>query len=135
MEARALIEETLRINPDYEGVSEALYMLRYEEPQRTSGPDGGWWAVIENACTAQAEVLPGLFDLQDPNVALRPATPALLRCVQAVGKPALDDVFADPDAISWAYQFYQEEAKARVYAKLAAGGKIETRAEIAAATQ
>jgi len=135
MEARGLIEETLRINPAYEGVSEALYMLRYEDAQRTSGPDGGWWAVIENACEAQAKVLPGLFDLNDPNAALRPSTPALLRCVRAVGKPDLDAVFADPDAISWAYQFYQEEAKARVYAKLATGGKIETRSEIAAATQ
>jgi len=135
MEARGLIEETLRANPAYEGVSEALYMLRYEQPQRTAGPDGGWRAVVENAWEAQAKALPGLFDLQDPNAALRPSTPALLHCVRAVGRPELDAVFADPDAISWAYQFYQEEAKARVYAKLAAGGKIETRSEIAAATQ
>ena len=43
--------------------------------------------------------------------------------------------FADPDAIGWAYQFYQEEAKARTYAKLNSGGKAATRAEIAAVTQ
>ena len=47
----------------------------------------------------------------------------------------LDAVFRDPDAIGWAYQFYQEEAKARVYAKLGRGGKVETRGEIAAVTQ
>src|SRR6266700_886369 len=45
-----------------------------------------------------------------------------------------DATFTDPDAIGWAYQFYQEEAKARVYAKLGSGGKAVTRSEIAAAT-
>ncbi|MDI9547714.1 MAG: hypothetical protein QM346_08930, partial [Chloroflexota bacterium] len=135
MEARGLIEETLRANPAYEGVSEALYLLRFEQPQRTAGPDGGWRAVIEDACAAQAKALPGLFDLDDPNAALRPSTPALLRCVQAVGRPELDDVLADPDALGWAYQFYQEEAKARIDAKVKNGGKVETRSEIAAKTQ
>ena len=46
-----------------------------------------------------------------------------------------DAAFADPDAIGWAYQFYQEEAKARIYAKLGSGGKAVIRAEIAAATE
>ncbi len=135
LEARGLIEETLRLNPAYEGISEALYVLRYEEPQRTGEADGGWWAVLENVCRTQAQLLPGLFDWDDPNVALRPSTTALLRCVQAVGRPELDPLFADPDAISWSYQFYQEEAKKRVYAKLGRGGKVESRSEIAAATQ
>ena len=135
LEARGLMEETLRANPAYEGVSEAIYLLRYEAPQRTGGADGGWWTVLEDACTAQARRLPGIFDWNDPNAALRPSTPALLHCLQAVGRPELDPVFADPDAISWAYQFYQEEAKKRVYAKLGRGGKVESRAEIAAATQ
>ncbi|HRJ42722.1 MAG TPA: hypothetical protein PL105_12630, partial [Caldilineaceae bacterium] len=135
LEARGLIEETLRLNPAYEGISEALYLLRYEEPQRTGGADGGWWAVLEKACRTQAQLLPGLFDWDDPNAALRPSTTGLLRCLQAVGKPELDPLFADPDAISWSYQFYQEEAKKRVYAKLGRGGKVESRSEIAAATQ
>jgi hypothetical protein len=47
----------------------------------------------------------------------------------------MDAAFADPDAIGWAYQFYQEEAKARTYTKLNSGGKAATRAEIAAVTQ
>lgn len=142
MEARGLIDETLRSNPDYDGLSEALFVLRQSEPARTSGADGGWWAVIVDACTAQAGALPGLFDLADPAVALRPSTPALIRCIQIIGAaPAgfsldeADAAFADPDAVGWAYQFYQEAAKARVYAKLGAGGKAATRSEIAAATQ
>ena len=135
MEARGLIEETLRANAAYEGISEALFILRQSEPARTGGADGGWWAVVEDACAMQAQVLPGLFDLDDPNTALRPTSPALLHTLVGLGDPALDEVFRDPDAVSWSYQFYQEEAKKQVYAKLGRGGKVATRAEIAAATQ
>src|ERR1700694_4891811 len=49
METRGLIEETLRTNPDYEGLPEALFILRQSEPSRTSGADGGRWAGIEDA--------------------------------------------------------------------------------------
>ena len=142
MEARGLINEILRSDPAYDGLSEALFVLRQTQPQRAAGPDGGWWAVIEDACGAQATSLPGLFDLADPAAALRPSTPALLRCLALIGTtPAgytaeeADATFADPDAIGWAYQFYQEEAKARTYAKLNSGGKAATRAEIASVTQ
>ncbi|KPV54579.1 hypothetical protein SE17_02860, partial [Kouleothrix aurantiaca] len=142
MEARGLIDETLRANPDYEGIPEALFVLRQTDPARCAQSDGGWWAVIDDACTAQAAFLPGLFDLSDPSAALRPSTAAMLRCVTLIGgAPAgftlaeADAAFADPDAIGWTYQFYQEAAKARVYEKLGSGGKAGSRAEIAAATQ
>lgn len=142
MEARGLIDETLRQSPDYGGISEALFVLRETEPARCVGADSGWWAVITDACAAQATALPGLFDPRDPLVALRPSTSGLLRCVAVIGgAPAgftqdeADAAFADPDAIGWAYQFYQEPAKAHVYAKLGSGGKAASRAEIAAATQ
>src|SRR5439155_9532008 len=81
MEARGLIDETLRANPDYEGISEALLVLRQTDPARCAGADGGWWAVIEDGCTARAASLPRLFELSDPSAALRPSTAALLRCV------------------------------------------------------
>ena len=165
LEARGLIDETLRANPAYDGLPEALYLLRQGEPGRAAGPDGGWWAVIEDACAAQAAALPGLFSLdaspqagearraddtlRDPAIALRPSTAALLDCVALLGdapagtppgrveelRAAMDAAFADPDAIGWAYQFYQEEAKAQVYLRLKAGKKVVTRDEIAAATQ
>ena len=130
MEARGLINPVLRSDPAYDGLSEALFVLRQTNPQAASGPDAGWWTVIEDACRDQSASLPGLFDLADPSAALRPSTPALLRCVAIVGTPPAgytsedaDAAFADPDAIGWAYQFYQEEAKARTYAKLNAAAK------------
>ena len=188
LEARGLIEETLRGNPAYDGLSEALYVLRQSNPAHASGPDGGWWAVIEDACSTQAAALPGLFaldtpragsssTLHDPAIALRPGATALAHCIELLGAPSsttrapkatasattgrsvtrqprypavvtagsptvataalaeMDAAFADPDAIGWAYQFYQEEAKAGVYARLKAGKKVTTRDDIAAATQ
>jgi hypothetical protein len=160
MEARGLIEETLRPNPAYDGIPEALFILRHTEPARAAAADAGWWAVLEDACRAQAAALPGLFDLEDPNAALRPSTAALLECINhfadAYPDPVLpplssaayaggvrggssgeegESAFRDPDAIGWCYQFYQEEAKNRTYAKLKSGGKVESRSEIAAVTQ
>src|SRR6266699_1860675 len=142
MEARGFIDETLRTNPEYDGLPEALFILRQSDPERASGADGGRWAVLEDACQSQARSLPGLFALDDPATALSPSTPALIRCMTLVGGSMSgftlaesDAAFADPDAIGWAYQFYQEEAKARIYAKLGSGGKAATRSEIAAATE
>ncbi|HNS53036.1 MAG TPA: hypothetical protein PKO09_17885 [Anaerolineae bacterium] len=142
METRGLIDCVLRSDPEYVGLSEALYVLRRTQPARAAGADGGWWAVVEDACHSQAASLPGLFDLGDPGAALRPSTQALLTCVTLAGgglsgftHEESDEAFRDPDAIGWAYQFYQEEAKARTYAKLGRGGKVETRAEIASVTQ
>ena len=146
MEVRNLIESTLRGEEAYGGISEKLYFLRQDEAQRTSDADGGWWAVIEDACNEQVKALPGLFSLADPNAALRPAPKSLLQCIELVNgsQPLpikgitladLDTVFADPDAIGWAYQFYQEEAKAAIDAKCKRGGKAASRAELAAKTQ
>jgi hypothetical protein len=93
MEARGLINEILRSDPAYDGLSEALFILRQTQPERGAGPDGGWWAVIENACREQAVSLPGLFDLADPSAALRPSIPAYLRCVAIIGGQDLSPGF------------------------------------------
>src|SRR5260370_2492571 len=85
MEARGLIDETLRNNPDYSGLPEALFILRQSDPERAAGADGGRWAVFEDACQSQARALPGLFSLDDPASALRPTAPALIRCMTLVG--------------------------------------------------
>jgi len=46
METRGLIDETLRINPEYDGLPEALYILRQSNPGRTSGADGDAWQYL-----------------------------------------------------------------------------------------
>ena len=73
---------------------------------------------------------------------MRPSDGVLLQCVTLVAGELpgftveeADDAFQDPDAIGWAYQFYQEETKGEIYTKLGNGGKAVSRSEIAAATQ
>jgi N-6 DNA Methylase len=142
MEVRGLIDNTLRGDEAYGGIPEKLFLVRDTQPERATGADGGWWAVVEDACNDQAQSLPGLFLLNDPTAALRPSEGVLLQCVTLISGelPGFtveesDGAFQDPDAIGWAYQFYQEESKALIYAKLGNGGKVASRAETAAATQ
>ncbi|KPV51093.1 hypothetical protein SE17_23195, partial [Kouleothrix aurantiaca] len=49
LEARRLINGTLRPSEDYGGVSEALYLLAQTDPARVAAPDGGWYAVLDQA--------------------------------------------------------------------------------------
>src|SRR2546428_1740178 len=98
METRGLIEETLRNNPDYDGIPEALFILRQTEPGRAAGADGGRWAVLEDACAVQAIALPGLFAQNDPSTALRPSIPALIRCLKLIGGTMDGFTLAESDA-------------------------------------
>ena len=145
MEVRNLIDDTLRAQEDYDGLSEQLYLIRLDHPELASGADRGWWAVLNGACANLASALPGLFTPDDPAAALHPSADALVQCVDLVGgrKPILsgisldelDAAFTDPDAIGWSYQFYQEEAKAAIDLKCKNGGKAASRSELAAKTQ
>lgn len=142
MEVRALIDNTLHGEEAYGGISERLFVLRETQPARANGEDGGWWAVLEDACTEQAQALPGFFALDDPAAALRPGASVLAQCVALVvgalpnfTQAETDAALADPDAIGWAYQFYQEASKAEIDAKCKSGGKVGNRSELAAKTQ
>ncbi len=142
MEVRKLIDNTLHGDEAYSGISEKLFLVRETQPERASGEDGGWWAVIEDACNEQAASLPGLFALDDPAAALRPGAGVLAQCITLVGgklggftQEEADATFAEPDAIGWAYQFYQEESKGNIDAKCKSGGKVVSRSELAAKTQ
>jgi len=145
MEARNLIYDTLRESEGCNGLSEKLYLLRMDSPTTATEADGGWWTVLRDACAELAQALPGLFAFDDPDAALHPTPGALIQCIELVsGKQPvlpnatleeLDAAFADPDAIGWAYQFYQSEAKAEIDAKCKSGGKAASRAELAAKTQ
>lgn len=73
-------------------------------------PDG--WAV---AGRFAAEILPGIFRLDDPCVQLRLAPEGRLALEGIVaGLPA--EIFAGDDALGWVYQFWQREQKDEVNA-------------------
>lgn len=101
--ARFLAENNLLIHPTYRA---PVTLAECDELAAEMGePDG--WAV---AGRFAAEILPGIFRLDDPCVQLRlaPEGRAALEGIVA-GVPA--EVFDADDALGWVYQFWQKEKK------------------------
>ncbi len=143
MEARGLIDEVILQKEAYGGRSLQHNRLARKEPERCTGEDEGLFAVLFDEFERRAKELPLLFNPKAPEVALRPSVAALKRCigllsgVEAVkGQQATtDEVFTAPDALGWAYQYWNTEEKDRVFEKVRTkkGAKIEG-AEIIPAT-
>jgi hypothetical protein len=106
--ARFLAENNLLIHPEYHTP------VTLEDCDELSGslgePDG--WSV---AARFAAEILPGIFRLDDPCVRLRLAPEGRLALESIVADlPA--EVFAADDALGWVYQFWQKDRKDEVNA-------------------
>jgi len=144
MEARELIDEVILQKPVYGGRSLEHHRLAQRQPERCSGEDDGLFAVFEKVFEARAKTLPLLFDPKSPALALKPTAAGLMRCVRLLSgteqlngqTQASDDVFKAPDALGWAYQYWNTEEKERVFEKVRTqkGAKIEG-ADIIPATQ
>jgi len=144
MEARGLIDEVILQKPVYGGRSLEHHRLAQRHPELCIGEDDGLFAVLEQAFERQAKHLPLLFDPQAPGVALKPSVAALKRCVALLSgteavkgrEAATDEIFKAPDALGWAYQYWNTEEKDRVFEKVRTqkGAKIEG-ADIIPATQ
>lgn len=144
MEARELIDEVILQKEVYGGRSLEHHRLIQRQPELGAGEDDGLFAVLDAAFARQAERLPLLFDPKSPGVALRPSVAAIKRCVALLSgteavrgqEPADDDVFKAPDALGWAYQYWNTEEKDRVFetVRTKKGAKIEG-ADIIPATQ
>ena len=144
MEARELIDEAILQKEVYGGRSLEHHRLAQREPELCTGEDDGRFAMLDRVFAKQAEHLPMLFDPQAPGVALRPSPAALKRCMALLSgtetvrshDPATSEVFTAPDALGWAYQYWNTEEKDRVFEKVRTvkGAKIEG-ADIVPATQ
>lgn len=144
MEARGIIDEVVLQKAVYGGRSMVHNRLAKKDPQSCAGPDEGLFAVLLMEFQARAEELPELFAPNSPAIALRPSLPALKRVIgllsgtlRANGQDAAsDEVFSAPDALGWAYQYWNSEEKDRVFEKVRTqkGAKIEG-ADIIPATQ
>ena len=66
METRGLIEETLRNNPEYDGIPEALFIVRQTIPVAHPVRMVVVGQCLRMPVQSQATALPGLFDLNDP---------------------------------------------------------------------
>jgi len=104
--ARFLAENGLLIYPRYRA---PVTLAECEGLAADLGePDG--WAV---AGRFAAEILPGIFRLDDPCVRLRLAPEGRLGLERIVaGLPA--EIFAADDALGWVYQYWQKEKKDEV---------------------
>jgi hypothetical protein len=106
--ARFLAENGLLIHPQFRA---PVTLAECEELAGDLGePDG--WAV---AGRFAAQILPGIFRLDDPCVQLRLAPEGRLALEKIVaGLPA--EVFAADDALGWVYQYWQRDKKDEVNA-------------------
>ncbi|MEG3055795.1 MAG: DNA methyltransferase [Methanoculleus sp.] len=144
MEARDLIDPQVVLTKEvYGGRSQAHNRLVQRHPERCSGPDGGLFAMFKEAFVQHARYLPLLFDPKAPGVALRPSVAALKKCIGLLSGtesvngngPATDEVFAAPDALGWAYQYWNTEEKDRVFEKVRTKKAKIQGADIIPATQ
>jgi len=143
MEARGLIDEVILQKDAYGGRSLQHNRLALKEPERCAGEDEGLFGVLFDEFARRSTELPLLFDAKAAVVTLRPSVAALKRCVALLSgtlvlkgpEGATDEVFAAPDALGWAYQYWNTEEKDRVFEKVRTkkGAKIEG-AEIIPAT-
>ena len=104
--ARFLAENNLLIHPTYRA---PVTLAECDELAAEMGePDG--WAV---AGRFAAEILPGIFRLDDPCVQLRLA-PEGRAALEGIVASLPAEVFKADDALGWVYQFWQKEKKDEV---------------------
>jgi len=106
--ARFLAENRLLLHPQYRA---SVTLEDCEELAGELGEPDGWSVAARFA----AEILPGIFRLDDPCVRLRLAPEGRHALEQVIaGLPA--EVFVADDALGWVYQFWQKDKKDEVNA-------------------
>lgn len=123
MEARGLIDEIIIQKDAYGGRSLQHHRLARKEPVRCSGEDEGLFATLYDEFQRRAAELPIVFRPDAPEISLRPSVAALRRCIELLsGKIASkgqsaagEEIFMAPDALGWAYQYWNTEEKDRVF--------------------
>lgn len=145
MEARELLDDEVIVGREaYGGRSLVHHRLAQTSPELCASEDDGRFAMLAQVFAERANTLPMLFDPDSPSIALRPSPAALKNCLAWLSgtqrvrsqEPATDAVFAAPDALGWAYQYWNTEEKDRVFetVRTKKGAKIEG-ADIVPATQ
>ncbi|KKL60336.1 hypothetical protein LCGC14_2206350, partial [marine sediment metagenome] len=106
--ARFLAENGLLLHPQYRA---AVTLAECEDLASELGLQDGW----EVASQFAAEILPGIFRLDDPCVRLRLA-PEGKQALEGILSDLPARVFSASDALGWVYQFWQKEKKDEINA-------------------
>ncbi len=106
--ARFLAENNLLLHPQHKA---AVTLADCDDLAAELGEPDGWSVAARFA----AEILPGIFRLDDPCVLLRLAPEGRYELEQILTGLS-DEVFAADDALGWVYQFWQKDKKGEVNA-------------------
>jgi len=106
--ARFLAENGLLIHPDFKA---PVTLAECEELAVDLGEKDGWSVAARFA----AQILPGIFRMDDPCVQLRLAPEGRLELERIVADLSTQ-VFVGDDALGWVYQYWQREKKHEVNA-------------------
>ena len=106
--ARFLSENGLLIHPEF---GAPVSLAECEELAAGLGEPDGWGVAGRFA----AEILPGIFRLDDPLVGLRLAPESRL-ALEALVEGLPVEVFTSTDGLGWVYQFWQRDKKDEVNA-------------------
>ena len=104
--ARFLAENGLLLHPQYKA---PVTLADCEELAAELGEPDAWSVAARFA----AEILPGIFRLDDPCVQLRLA-PEGRHALEQILAAIPSESFAADDALGWVYQFWQKDRKAEV---------------------
>jgi len=106
--ARFLAETNLLIHPEYRA---PVTLEDCEELAESLGEPDGWSVAARFA----AEILPGIFRLEDPCFRLRLAPEGRL-ALEGILASLPAEVFSADDALGWVYQYWQKDQKDEVNA-------------------
>ena len=80
---------------------------------RDADDSGGYWSYLQVCGDELSHAVPRLFDRRHPLSALEPSSGALDAAVEALSDPDLADVWVEPEALGWSYQFFNTQEERR----------------------
>ena len=110
-EAIGVLPASLADGPSSEGFIEALEVFPL---LREADASGGYWTYLQICGDELSHAVPRLFDRRHPLSALVPSAEALVNALDVLSDSECSEVWAEPEALGWSYQFFntQEERRA-----------------------